>query len=167
MSSLKQFRCCLSKWSSNIYHLCWIKRAIPLSYVVLFLLILVITIHTSSRYILCVKVKPWSFLVLKKQLISSQIGDWISHAVEMQEFVHSLPYLIHIFPNQVCSSCMKKRVNNLTKWISTQLHAQLLMWVNSRPLAYRWHWEDMPNVKSGSTSWFWLTCNCLVNKGWV
>jgi hypothetical protein len=64
---------------------------------------------------------------VKKQLISSQIGDWISPAVEMQEFVHSLPYLIHIFPNQVCSSCMKKRVNNLTKWISTQLHAQLLM----------------------------------------
>jgi hypothetical protein len=25
--TLKQFLCCLSKWSSNIYHLYWIKRA--------------------------------------------------------------------------------------------------------------------------------------------
>jgi hypothetical protein len=24
---LKQFQCCLSKWPSNIYHDCWIKRA--------------------------------------------------------------------------------------------------------------------------------------------
>jgi hypothetical protein len=61
--SWKQFLCCLSKWLSNIYHLCWIKRGIPLSCVVLFLLILVVTTHTSSLYILCVKVKPWSFLV--------------------------------------------------------------------------------------------------------
>jgi hypothetical protein len=36
---------------------------IPLSCVVSFLLILVVTTHTSSLYILCVKVKPWSFLV--------------------------------------------------------------------------------------------------------
>jgi hypothetical protein len=31
------------------------------------------TTHTSSLYILCVKVKPWSFLVLARQLISSQM----------------------------------------------------------------------------------------------
>jgi hypothetical protein len=32
-------------------------------------------------------------------------------------------YLIHVFPNQVDdSSGMKKRMNNLTKWISTQVH---------------------------------------------
>jgi hypothetical protein len=31
----------------------------------LFSLILVVTIYTSSLYVLCVKVKPWSFLVLK------------------------------------------------------------------------------------------------------
>jgi hypothetical protein len=41
------------------------KRAIPLSCVVSFLLILVVTTHASSLYVLCVKVKPWSFLVLK------------------------------------------------------------------------------------------------------
>ena len=58
-----------------------------------------------------------------KQLISSQNGDWISPAAEMQEFVHSLSYLIHIFPNQVDnSSRMKKRMSNLTKWTSTQMH---------------------------------------------
>jgi hypothetical protein len=39
------------------------QEGIPLSYVVSFLLILVVTTHTSSLYILCVKVKPWSFLV--------------------------------------------------------------------------------------------------------
>jgi hypothetical protein len=58
-----------------------------------------------------------------KQLISSQNGDWISPAAEMQEFVHSLSYSIHVFPNQVDnSSRMKKRVNDLTKWTSTQMH---------------------------------------------
>ena len=41
------------------------QKGIPLSCVVLFLLILVVTTHTSSLYILCVKVKPWSFLVLE------------------------------------------------------------------------------------------------------
>jgi hypothetical protein len=41
------------------------QKGIPLSCVVLFLLILIVTTHTSSLYILCVKVKPWSFLVLE------------------------------------------------------------------------------------------------------
>jgi hypothetical protein len=62
-----------------------------------------------------------------KQLISSQNGDWISPATEMQEFVHSLSYLIHVFPNQICSSRMKQQMNNLTKWIPTQVHDQLLV----------------------------------------
>jgi hypothetical protein len=53
------------------------QKGIPLSCVVLFLLILVVTTHTSSLCILYVKVKPWSFLVLEKQLISSQNGDLI------------------------------------------------------------------------------------------
>jgi hypothetical protein len=57
---------------------------------------------------------------------------------EMQEFVHSLPYLIHVFPNQVSSSHMLKRMDNLTKWISTQIHDHLLNKVNSRSLDYRW-----------------------------
>jgi hypothetical protein len=39
------------------------QKGIPLSCVVLFLLILVVTTHTSSLYILCVEEKPWSFLV--------------------------------------------------------------------------------------------------------
>jgi hypothetical protein len=65
----------------------------------------------------------------------------------MQEFVHSLSYLIHVFLNQVSSSRMKKRMNNLTKWISTQVHDLPLTKVNSQPLAYRWYWEDMPMSK--------------------
>jgi hypothetical protein len=56
----------------------------------------------------------------------------------MQEFVHSLFYLIHVFPNQVSSSRMKKQMNNMTKWISTQIHDLLLIRVNPRPLDCRW-----------------------------
>ena len=41
------------------------QKGIPLSCVVSFLLFLVVTTHTSSLYVLCVKVKPWSFLVLE------------------------------------------------------------------------------------------------------
>ena len=77
---------------------------------------------------------------VERQLISSQNGDWISPAVVMREFVHSLSYLIHVFPNQVdTSSRMDKRKNNLTKWIFTQIHNLLLVWVNSQPLAYQWY----------------------------
>jgi hypothetical protein len=41
------------------------QKGIPLSCVVSFLLILVVTTHTSSLYVLCVKVKPCKFLVLR------------------------------------------------------------------------------------------------------
>jgi len=47
-------------------------------------------------------------------------------------------------------------MNNLTKWNSIQMHDLWLANVNSQPLAYRWYWEDLLNVKSSSTSWFWL-----------
>jgi hypothetical protein len=43
------------------------QKGIPLLCVVSFLLILVVTTHTSFLYILCVKVKPWRFLVLKEK----------------------------------------------------------------------------------------------------
>ena len=51
------------------------QKGIPLSCVVSFLLILVVTTHTSSLYILCVKVKPWSFLVLE--------GSWLVLKMEI------------------------------------------------------------------------------------
>jgi hypothetical protein len=93
---------------------------------------------------------------VERQLISSQNEDWFFPAVEMQEFVHSLSYLIQVFPNQVDnSSHMKKRVNNLTKWTSIQIHDLLLTGVNSRPLDCRWYWEDLLDVKSSSTSWLY------------
>ena len=77
---------------------------------------------------------------VERQLISSQNGDWISPAAEMQEFVHSLSYLIHVFPNQVENlSRLKKRMNNMTKWFFTQMHDLLLANVNSQPLAYQWY----------------------------
>jgi hypothetical protein len=50
-----------------------------------------------------------------------------SPASEMQE-LFTLFELIHVFSNQVDnSSCIKKWMNNLTKWISTQKHDQLLV----------------------------------------
>jgi hypothetical protein len=45
---------------------------------------------------------------VEKQLISSQNGDLFPLAAEMQKFVHSLSYLIHVFLDQVNSSRMKK-----------------------------------------------------------
>jgi hypothetical protein len=80
--------------------------------VVLFLLILVVTTYTSSLYVLCEALELFS---VGKQLISSQNGGLFSPAVEMQEFVHSLSYLIHVFPNQVSLSRVKKWINNMTK----------------------------------------------------
>jgi hypothetical protein len=49
-----------------------------------------------------VKVKPWSFLVLEDSWLTLKME--IFPAVEMQEFVHPLFYLIHVFPNQVDNS---------------------------------------------------------------
>jgi hypothetical protein len=46
------------------------QKGIPLSYVVSFLLILVVTTHTSSFYVLCVKVQPWSSLVLENNWLA-------------------------------------------------------------------------------------------------
>jgi hypothetical protein len=48
---------------------------------------------------------------VERQLISSQNGDWISPAVEMQEFVHSLSYLIHVFPKQVDNSSRMRKTD--------------------------------------------------------
>jgi hypothetical protein len=77
---------------------------------------------------------------VEKQLISSQNRDLAFPAAVMQEFVHSLPYLIHVFPNQVDSSSrVEKQVNNMTKWTSIQIHDLLLTRVNSRPLDCRWY----------------------------
>jgi hypothetical protein len=57
----------------------------------------------------------------------------------MQE-LFTLFELIHVFSNQVDnSSCMNKQMNNMTKWISTQMLDLLLAKVNSRPLAYQWY----------------------------
>jgi uncharacterized protein with ParB-like and HNH nuclease domain len=100
-------------------------------------------------------VEPWSFLVLEDSWLDLK---WrlIFPTAEMQEFVQLFSYLIHVFPNQVDdSSGMKKRMNNLTKWISTQMYDLLLANVNSQPLAYRGYWGDLLNVKSSSTSWFY------------
>jgi hypothetical protein len=49
------------------------QKGIPLSCVVSFPLTLVVT-HTSSLYILCVKVKPWSFLMSRDNWLALKIG---------------------------------------------------------------------------------------------
>jgi hypothetical protein len=47
---------------------------------------LVVTTYTSSLYILCVKVKPWSFFSVERQLISSQIGDLFPLLLKCRSF---------------------------------------------------------------------------------
>jgi hypothetical protein len=142
------------KWSSNVHHLCWIKRVIPLFGVASFLLILVVTTYRSSLYILCVKVKPWSFLVLRDNWLALKMEICFPCCWDVGVCSFTL-LLIPIFLNQVDnSSRMKKQMNNLTKWISTQMHDLFLTKRNSQPLAYRWYWEDLLNVKSSYTSWF-------------
>ena len=75
-----------------------------------------------------------------RQLISSHNGDWISPAVEMQEFVHSLSYLTHIFPKQASSSHMRKTDEQHDQMdFYPQMHDLLLANVNSQPLAYQWY----------------------------
>jgi hypothetical protein len=71
--SLETISMLFVEWSSNIHQLCWIKMSIPFSCVVSFLLILVVTTDTSSLYVLCVKVKPWSFLVLENNWLALKI----------------------------------------------------------------------------------------------
>jgi hypothetical protein len=47
--------------------------------------------YTSSLYVLCVKVKPWIFLVLERQLISSQNGDMFPLLLKCRSlFIRSL-----------------------------------------------------------------------------
>jgi hypothetical protein len=99
--SLETISMLFVKWSSNIYHLFWIKRAIPLSCVGSFLLILVVTTQISFPLHLWCKGEALELFSVERQLSSSQNGDWISPAVEMQECVHSFSYLIHVFPDQM------------------------------------------------------------------
>jgi hypothetical protein len=94
----------------------WDQKGIPLSCVVLFLLILVETTHTSSLLHPLCKGEALEIFSVERQLISSQNGDWISPIS-----------VIQVFTNQVDnSSRMRKRMNNLTKWTSIQMHDLLL-----------------------------------------
>jgi hypothetical protein len=120
-SSLKQFLCCLLSYQAR--SIIFAESKGHTTFVCgLFSLILIVITYTSSLDILYVKVKPWSFLVLEDSWLALK---WrlIFPIAEMQEFVQLFSYLIHVFPNQVDdSSGMKKQMNNLTKWISTQVH---------------------------------------------
>jgi hypothetical protein len=72
--SLKRFRCCLSKRSSNIYHLCWIKGH------TIFMCGL-FSFDLGSDYSYKFPLRPLckgealELFSVGKQLISSQIGD--------------------------------------------------------------------------------------------
>jgi hypothetical protein len=73
-----------SHWN-NFYVVCQVikqhlsslldQKGIPLSYMVSFLLILVVTTYTSSLCILCCKGGALELFSVKRQLISSQNGD--------------------------------------------------------------------------------------------
>jgi hypothetical protein len=80
-------------------------------------------------YVLCVKVKPRSFLVLE--------NNWLALKMKI------------CFPccwnAGVCSFALlfNPCIPGPSRFISHQ------------PLAYRWYWEDLLKVKSSSTSWFY------------
>ena len=94
------------------------QKSIPLSCVVAFLLILVVTTHTSSLYILCVKVKPWSFLVLRHNWLALKVEICFPCCWDAGVCSFTL-LLIPVSLNHVDnSSRIKKWMNNLTKWIS-------------------------------------------------
>jgi hypothetical protein len=57
-----------------------------------------------------------------KQLISSQNEDLFSPATEMQEFVHSLSYLIHVFPKQMDNSSRMRKTDEQLDQINFYLH---------------------------------------------
>jgi hypothetical protein len=113
------------------------QKSIPLSCVALFLLILVSDYSYKFPLHPCVKVKPWSFLVSRDNWLDlkMEIGFPCCWNAGVCSFAL---LLIHVFPNQVSPSRMKKRMNNLTKWISIQIHDLLLTKVNSRPSDCRW-----------------------------
>jgi hypothetical protein len=66
-----------------------IKKS-PLSCVISFLLTLVVSTHIQVPFcLLCVKVKSWSFLVLRDTWLVLK-SRFLSYVAKMQEFVHSL-----------------------------------------------------------------------------
>jgi hypothetical protein len=66
--------------------------------------------HKFPLHPLC-KGEDLELFSVRKQLISSQNEDLFSPATEMQEFVHSLSYLIHVFPNQVDNSSRMRKTD--------------------------------------------------------
>jgi hypothetical protein len=88
---LKQFRCCLSKWSSNIYHLCWINRAYPFHVWTLFLHLDGDFTHTRSLGILSCKGEALELFSVERQLISSQNRDLLPLLLRCKSlFIRSL-----------------------------------------------------------------------------
>jgi hypothetical protein len=91
------------------------QKGIPLSCVVLFLLILVVTTPTSSLYILWVKVKPWSFLVLEDTWLVLKMENWLSLLLRCRGlFIRSLI-------QYMCS---------LTKWFHLRWRNGWTTWLN-------------------------------------
>jgi hypothetical protein len=68
--SLETISMLFVKWSSNIYYFCWIKKHTPYMCGLFSLDLNSDCTHRSSLYILCVKVMPWSFLVLRNNWLT-------------------------------------------------------------------------------------------------
>jgi hypothetical protein len=152
ISSLKQFLWCLSNDQQHLSSLLD-QKGIPLSCMVSFLLILVVTIYASSLYVLCVKVKPWSFLVMR--------DNWLALKIEIcypccWDAGVSLPYLIHVFPHQVSSSCMEEMDEQPDRM---DFYSNIWSLVNQCELSTIGLTMGIKtkfvSVKSSSTSWFY------------
>jgi hypothetical protein len=130
--SLKQILCCL--WSDQATSVISIGSKGHTTFMC-GLIFFDLGSNYSYKFPLCLvgKGEALELFSVEKQLISSQIGDWLSLLLRCRSlFIHSP--IFHVFPNLVRSSRMKKRMNNLTKWIFTQMHDLLLANVNSQPL---------------------------------
>jgi hypothetical protein len=98
ISSLKQFLCCLSSDQATFIISVGSKGHTPLMCGLLSLYFGGDYTHTSSLYVLCVKVKPWSFLVSRDNWLALKIE--ICFPCHWNAGVCSFALLlINVFPN--------------------------------------------------------------------
>jgi hypothetical protein len=142
------------------------QKGIPLSYVVIFLLILVVTTHTSSLYILCVKVKPWSFLMSRDNWLALKMG--ICFPCCWNAGVCSFALLFN--------PCIYEPSRFISHEETDEQHDQMDFYPNAWPFANKCELStlSLPMVLRGPTQCqklfnklVLLICNCPKNKDWV
>jgi hypothetical protein len=108
--SLKQFLCCLSSYQATSIIFAGPKGYTTYMYGLISFALGSDYSHRFPLHLLC-KGEALELFSVGQQLISSQNRDLFSSTAEMQEFVHSLSYLIHVFPNQVDNSSRMRKMD--------------------------------------------------------